>query len=362
MAKRTIYVREEDEAVFDKLAGAGNLSALIARAVKADLQSGESSSEPSGGAAEVYSEGHRFEFSVEPQGSKKKPESLVSLMQVDPLTVEVGRGLLSLVDPARGSPLLELITPLRRQIALTWGVTLPGIRFRDDLKISATAYVIRFRDVKVGGGELVLKGGAEPTGGVGDHLRQVVQAHLAELLALEEARALIDTIRKSHPTVVDAVIPSRLSLVQLWQLLRGLLREQVSIRDLPAILESILLGQEVPFSLDSSLESARLAIRRQIYSQYTDKDGVLAHLALDPGLEASLRRGPSEESRSAILEEAQRHAQADSRLVLVTAPDLRALVRDVLLPVLPSAAVLSSKEVAGVNLRSVGRIAVAAPS
>ncbi|MHB2020564.1 MAG: FHIPEP family type III secretion protein [Candidatus Xenobia bacterium] len=278
MPKRTIYVRDEDEAIFDKLAEQGSLSAVIARAVK----------------------GEQVEFTVEkPDGPARGNTTLAGLMQMDPLVLELGRDLVPLVDPQQGAPLLEKVTAVRRRLALDLGFVMCGVRFRDDKDLPPNEYVIRVRNREAGRFELQpgrflavgskvsrLKGKRTTvpwTGHTGvwleqgedaegvtvldtasaaiAHLEFLAREHIVALLGLQEVDLLLAPLRKTHPALVSAAIPEVVTMVQLWQLLRALLHEHVSIRDLVQILETILLGPR-PYSHQKALDLCRAALTR----------------------------------------------------------------------------------------------------
>ncbi|HEY4003289.1 MAG TPA: FHIPEP family type III secretion protein, partial [Candidatus Xenobia bacterium] len=288
MPKRTIYVRDEDVALFDKVAEEGSLSAVIARAVKADRGEAPAPSDTDPKTVrseEVFTPGRFIEFSVEKEEPKeKKPVAVVELLDVDPFSVEVGKGLLSLVDPKQGAKLLERITAVRRHMAVKLGIILPGVRFRDNLKLRPNEYHLRLRDGLVATGVVELnhfltlpkdgvlpdvpgkaafdpvlecpalwvkpdvrptldEGGFmvfDPISVIASHLTQVIERNAASFLGLPETEVLLGRLRKTHAVLINAAMPDTISLVQLWRLLRMLLRERVSIRDLVVILETIL--------------------------------------------------------------------------------------------------------------------------
>jgi hypothetical protein len=236
----------------------------------------------------------------------RKPESVVSLMQVDDLTVEVGRGLLGLVDPNQGAKLLERVTGIRRQLALTCGFVLPGVRFRDNLQIEVNHYVISIRGLEKARGMVMvnhflaigpeaklseLRGTlvADPTYGesakwispeqradaerlgvmifdpvsvVATQLTTVLSENAAEILTFN---ACLDLFKQtSLAALLDELEMRELDRVRLWKLLRELLRQQVSIRDLTRILEGLILDAYQGASDEELVELARMAVRDSI--------------------------------------------------------------------------------------------------
>lgn len=383
MAKRTIYVREEDQALFDKLAEEGNLSAIIARAVKAEQ--GESVA-PRPLHREFALHGHMLEFSVAPD---EKPGAMIQqIMQVDPLTIVVGSGLLPFVDPAQGAALLERIGSVRRHVALELGFVMSGVRLRDNLQLRAGEYSIRVREVEAGRGELKpgmwlavgsanrplpksLKGvrTTDPTYNlpaiwvaseqreqaesaglhvfdcvsvIATHLTHTVRRYAPTLLGLQEAQALLDQLQKTHPTLIEHAVSEEFNLVDWWHVFRRLLREQVSIRDLPLILESALSLPAAQRTVESVVTRAREALSRSLCAEYTDAKGDMYVYEL-----------PEDWDVHASLEELRRLEQSERVPIVLTDSRSRAAVWDALSPLLPNVVVLSRQEIPpGVQLKS----------
>src|SRR5690606_18557044 len=209
---------------------------------------------------------------MEPAGPQPTPEEdLAQLLQVDPMELEIGYSLIPLVDENSPSNLLRRITLIRRQIAMDLGIIVPSIRIHDNLELQPNEYRIKIRDVGVGSGTLypdrlmamdpgtvteTVDGimGVEPAFGLpavwiqpGDreladrrgytivdpgsviatHLTEVIRTHAAELLTRQDVQSLLDSVRAEHPTVVEELIPNLLSVGEIQQVLRNLLREGV---------------------------------------------------------------------------------------------------------------------------------------
>lgn len=404
MARRTIYVRDEDESLFDTLAQSGNLSAVIARAVKAE----HAAEKPAPGSdlqslTLFQKEGGRLlSFSVDPPEDAVRPSSVVYLMQVDPLTLEVGKDLLHLFDPQRGAVLLERVTSIRRHIAVECGFVLPGIRFRDNLQLKPNGYRICVREVEVARGEIEvgsllavgtaakssrLKGmkTVDPTYGmpglwirpdqkedaveagllvfneesvIATHLTEVVRVHADEILGYEETEALIDQLRKTHARLLAAVIPAYITMEMLWQVLQGLLRERVCIRDLTAILEGMLARGAALRDVNDGIETARLALRRQICREYTNREGEISVLTLDPDFETRLMtESPSVDDVQLVSEEVARLNSPEAIAILLCEPASRPRVRDIIRRSADTAVVLSRAEIIrGTRLKILGTI------
>ena len=334
------------------------------------------------------------------------PEDVSPLLQVDVLELEVGYGLLHLVDPSQGGDLLERIRSIRRQVALEMGVVVPPIRIRDNLQLRPNEYMILIKGIEVarselkeghylamnpGIGEEGLDGipTREPAFGlealwiredlreeaqirgytvvdhstvVATHLTEIIKRNAHELLGRQETQNLLDMVKEQAPALVEELVPNLLPLGTVQKVLQNLLRERVSIRDLRTILET--LADYAPSTKDPELltEYVRAAMRRAITKQYQDEDGKLPVIVLDHQLEellsgavqrtdhgAFLSLGPGLAQR--VLAALSRAAEAVSLQnlvpVVLTTPGLRLPLRKLTERVLPSVAVLSHNEVEG---------------
>ncbi|WP_182188477.1 flagellar biosynthesis protein FlhA [Pectinatus frisingensis] len=258
----------------------------------------------------------------------KKPENVISLLQVDPMELEIGYSLIPLVDTAQGGDLLERIVMIRRQCALELGLVVPTIRIRDNIQIKPNAYIIKLRGIEIAKGELLLdhylamNSGTvveeidgikttEPAFGLpaiwvteaqreqaelngytvvdavsvlATHLTEVIKAHADEILSRQETQNLIDNIKKTSPSVVEEVVPDLLSVGEIQKVLANLLHERVSIRDMATILEVLSDYAKMTKDTDVLTEYVRHALARQITSQYV-QNNTLPCVSLDPGLE-----------------------------------------------------------------------------
>ena len=213
----------------------------------------------------------------------RSPESVINLLQVDPIEFEFGYGLIPLADAQQGGDLLDRIIMIRRQCALELGLVVPVIRIRDNIQLKPNEYIIKIKGNTVGGGELLLnhylamspgyddesisgietlepafglpalwidevtKERAElagytvvdPPSVVATHLTELIKKHAHELIGRQETRTLIDNLRESYPVLVDELIPSVLSVGDIQKVLAKLLREKISVRDLVTIFETL---------------------------------------------------------------------------------------------------------------------------
>ena len=334
------------------------------------------------------------------------PEDVTPLLQVDVLELEVGYGLLHLVDPAQGGDLLDRIRSIRRQIALEMGVVVPPIRIRDNLQLRPNEYMILIKGIEVARGELreghylamnpglgdeTLEGipTREPAFGlealwireelrdeaqikgytvvdhstvVATHLTEIIKRNAHELLGRQETQNLLDVVKEQAPALVEELVPNLLPLGTIQKVLQNLLRERVSIRDLRTILET--LADYAPVTKDPELltEYVRAALRRAITKQYQDADGKLPVIVLDHKLEEMLGAAVQRTEQGVFLslnpEVAQRVLAALGRAaeaatfenlvpVVLTSPGLRLALRKLAERVLPGLVVLSHNEVEG---------------
>lgn len=346
----------------------------------------------------------------------KKPESVVQMMQVDPISLEVGRGLLSLVDPNQGAKLLERVTSIRRHIALELGIVLPGVRFRDNLQLKPNGYVIKIKEIDVANGEVMvnqylaigpedklrslrgtptvdptygmpgvwispeLRGEAErlgcmlfdPVSVIATQLTEVVRTHAGELLGRQEVQALVDTVKKTHPAVIKELIPDQLSLGEVQRVLQNLVRERVSIRDLVTILETIADNVHVTKDGEILTECVRVALSRVICKEYVNNEGIINVLTLDPKIEEivshSIQRTEmgsflaldpeiGQQILTAVGEQMNVLNDRGLQPILLCAPQIRPSLKKLTDRSFPSLVVLSWNEIAPrVQVNSVGMV------
>ncbi|HLT21756.1 MAG TPA: flagellar biosynthesis protein FlhA [Thermomicrobiales bacterium] len=354
---------------------------------------------------------------MEPAGPQPTPEEdLAQLLQVDPMELEIGYSLIPLVDENSPSNLLRRITLIRRQIAMDLGIIVPSIRIHDNLELQPNEYRIKIRDVEVGSGTLypdrlmamdpgtvteTVDGimGVEPAFGLpavwiqpGDreladrrgytivdpgsviatHLTEVIRTHAAELLTRQDVQSLLDSVRAEHPTVVEELIPNLLSVGEIQQVLRNLLREGVSIRDLVTILETLGNAARQHRDLNQLTEQVRQALAASISRRMAEPDGNLYVMTLSPDISQSLmgsvqqtESGPAlfldpetlQRTLQSIGEQAEAMAGQGHRPILLTPGNIRAALRRLIERSLPNVSVLSFQEISPqVDVHSVGMV------
>ena len=341
---------------------------------------------------------------AEEEAKPQEPEVVHSLLSVDMLEIEVGYGLITLVDTAQGGDLLERIKSIRRQCALELGVVIPPIRIRDNLQLKPNQYSILIKGVEAASGEVmpgyylamnpgIVEGALEgiqtkepafglpavwiddrtrerasmlgytvvdPSTVVATHLTEVIKSNAADLLGRQDVQGLLDNLAKTYPKVVEELVPNYLTLGGVQKVLQNLLRERVSIRDLLSILEALADAASYTKDIDALTEYTRLSIGRSLCKQYQGSDGKIYLFTLDPEVEGAIAEAihPSDQGHYLALEPklAQRVIKALSTAsdntvsaghqpVLLCSPRVRPHVRRLVERFIPSLAVLSHSEI-----------------
>jgi flagellar biosynthesis protein FlhA len=328
-------------------------------------------------------------------------ESLEGLLKVEPLAVEVGLGLVQLVEGGQNSPLLRRIASIRRQLATELGYILPPVRVTDNLTLKAREYLFSLKGVEIARFELMhgcelaihsdekseaIEGIAtrEPAFGIaavwiapenaekarkagytivdtisilGTHLGEVVRRYAHELFSRQDAKAVLDRVAEDNPRLVEDLVPKLLTLAVVQKVLQNLLRERVSIRDAASILEA--LGEAAPITKSTVLltEYVRQAIRRQVVKPLIDAAGDLTAHFLDPAMEQVIESAVEHAENSSHLNLApQRIRDIQERIkkccgpletpgVLLTSSGSRYFVRQITESIIPNLTVLSHNEI-----------------
>ncbi|MDR9757540.1 MAG: flagellar biosynthesis protein FlhA [Thermacetogeniaceae bacterium] len=346
----------------------------------------------------------------------KKPEHVFSLVQVDPLEVELGYNLLPLVDEKQEGDLLDRIVLIRRQIALDFGFIVPPIRLRDNMQLSPNDYVIKVKGVEVGKGNLVLnhclvlgpdvqekmegikttdptfglpalwipvsrKEEAELTGYtvvdtisvLATHLTEIIKKYAHEILSRQDVQNLLDHTKKTSPAVVNELYPELLNLGEIQKVLGNLLREGVAIRDLVTILEALSDAARVTKVPELLTEYVRQSMGRQIVAPYL-VDYKLFVLTLDPELDQVIKDGIQQTEQGSFLAlEPQTTQKLLSRLVdwtgrvmnaghqpvVLCSPVVRFHLKRLTEKMIPNLIVLSYNEILpDINVESLGMVSI----
>ncbi len=356
--------------------------------------------------------------SVAKAASAPAPERIEKHLSPDPMELNVGFGLIKLVDRNQGGDLLDRITNLRRQIAQEIGIVVPPIRIRDDIQLQPNEFEVKLRGLRIGLGDVMpgqlmaIDGGAvteriggvetkepafglpalwiddarrhdaqhrgytvvEPSSVVATYLTEMIRRHADELVTRNEVNRLLDHLKERSPKLVEEVIPSVLKPGEVQRVLQSLLRERVPVRDFEAILEAI--ADIAPRTRDPEIltEYARNAISRTLCHQHKGDDGRLHCITLEPSVEQMIAKAlersehgttltlpPKMQSRivAAITAEVEKATTAlrGRNPVLLVPPQIRLWVRRMLEVRLPVVSVLSFNEVVrGFEVESHGMV------
>lgn len=349
-------------------------------------------------------------------------ENLASLLKIDELTLEIGFQLIPLVDEKQGGPMLNRVRALRRHLATELGFIVPSVHITDNLRLKPREYVVSLRGVEIarwqteqncllavnadpkarplpgvetrepafgvnarwiqpGLEEQALAAGysvVDQTTVIGTHLGELIRRHAHELLGRQEVKRLLDSINESHPKLVEELVPKLLSLGEVQRVLQQLLREQVSIRDLGTILESLVEAAQQSKSLVYLVEAVRQSLGRGLVHSLLDSEGSLKVLTLEQKVEnelvgtfdpqsASLLLGDGARSGGMPTDFLRRLVDSVKRLtggapgsalpVLLCPSPARYHVRRWLEPFLPKVTVLSPVEIPPeVRVKSIGTV------
>jgi flagellar biosynthesis protein FlhA len=293
-----------------------------------------------GGGQLIHRSAKKKEAAEAASGAKsasntQQPEDINRLLRVDPISLEIGYGLIQLADTEHGGDLLSRVTLLRRQIATDLGIIVPVIRIRDDLALPADTYVVRLRGVEVARGEvranrlMAMNPGTvdeanaaidglpavepafglparwigpedrehaeilgytvvDPTSVITTHLSEIIRLQAPSILSRQDVQSLLDGVKTEHPTLVNELVPELLGIGDVQKVLQHLLGERISIRDLVTILEALADSARITRDPDMLGERARQALGRAISRQNIGFDGRLSVFTLSPAWQQSL--------------------------------------------------------------------------
>jgi flagellar biosynthesis protein FlhA len=351
---------------------------------------------------------------------KPAPEKLESLLPIDLLELEVGYGLINIVDVDQSGDLLERITNIRKQFALDLGIVIPPLRIRDNLELKPGDYQVLLKGVQIGSGSLMVGNllamdpgnVAEPVSGIptkepafgldaiwitpkqkeeatyagytvvdlstviATHLTELIRSSAHELLGRQELQSLLDALKQTAPKVVEDVVPSQLPLGTVLKVMRNLLKESVSVRDLRTILEA--LADVAPSQKDPTLltEHVRGALARTITKKLVGSDGQIQLLTLDRSIEETIAAGiiQTDQGQQLSLDpefvraliqklniQAMELANQTSQAVVLCSPLIRHHLKSLVDRFVPNIVVLSHNEItANVNVKAFGTVTLSA--
>ena len=353
---------------------------------------------------------------VEAKQAKKAPESVEHLLLLDPMELEVGYGIIPMVDREQNGELLDRIRSMRRQFAMEMGMVIPPIHIRDNLNLKASEYRILIKGVEVGQFELMVNhlmamdpGAAvqkvdgvpcrEPafdlpavwipekkqeeakyagytvvdnTAIIATHLTEVIRRHADELLGRQEVQNLLDNLSRTHPKAVEELTPALLTLGAIQKVLQNLLREGVTIRDLLTIVEALADYATVTKDPDVLTEYVRQRLARAIVTNHIPEDGVLSVLTLEQDVEEVLLNSVQHTEHGSYLsvdpavadtimnsvnKESERAVASGYEPIIVCSPQLRRHFRRMVEQFAPSLMVLSHSELLNnVKFKSLGKV------
>ncbi len=365
----------------------------------------------------------RETVATEEAETKKPPaERIEDYLTTDPMEVEIGAGLIRLADPKRGGDLLERVQRVRQNVAAEIGIIMPKVRIRDNMRLEPNTYRIKIADMVVAQGDaqpgmMLAMDSGMTTGKIGGipvkepafgtqaywidpaardnaemlgytvvesvsvlatHLTEVVRKHAEEILTRDAAKHLIDELKKTQPAAVEELIPGQMKLAEVQQILQMLLREQIPIRQLAPILET--LGDNASRTKDPVLltEFVRHRLARTICTRYRDKQNRLFVVTLDPALEDRIRAGlehterglfvrmspPAVDATCRVLaKEVEKLTQTGHPPIALVSPQIRAGLKQLTASQLPRLIVLSYNEITrDTQIESMGMISDALPS
>jgi flagellar biosynthesis protein FlhA len=343
-------------------------------------------------------------------------EPISTALQIDTIRLELGYGLLSLINSERGQRLTDQIKALRRQLATELGFVLPSVRIQDNLQLSANNYAVRIKEIEAGQGELrpnmilvmdprgekiALAGEetVEPTFGlpamwidpnlreealfrgytvvdpatvITTHLTEIVKENMPDLLSNAETQKLLDELPKEHQKMIADMVPTQISVGGIQRVLQSLLSERISIRDLPTILEGISEACGYTRNISAITEHVRARLARQISDAAADAGGIIPLVTLSPaweqafaealagdGEDRQLAMAPSrlQQFIAAVRQTFERHAMLGETPALLTSPAIRPYVRTIIERFRPSTLVLSQNEIhARAKIKTLGQL------
>ena len=223
----------------------------------------------------------------------RKPENVVSLLQVDPIELEFGYGIIPLADVNQGGDLLDRVVMIRRQIALELGTVVPIIRLRDNIQLNPNQYIIKIKGIQVTEGEILF-----------DHymaMTEVIRSHIAEFLTRQDVQNLVDNLKENNPALVDELVPKLLGLGEIQKVLQNLLAEGISIRDLLTIFETLADHAATTRDTDVLTEYVRQSLKRAISSKYFPANETTSVITLDPKVEQDIMGSVKQTEQGAYL-------------------------------------------------------------
>ncbi len=349
----------------------------------------------------------------------RKPESVVSLLQVDAIELEFGYGIIPLADANQGGDLLDRVVMIRRHIALELGTVVPMIRLRDNIQLNPNQYIIKIKGIQVSDGEILfdhymaMNPGyveeeitgiptfepsfhlpavwiteaqreraeslgytvVDPPSIIATHLTEVIKSHLAELLTRQDVQNLVNNVKENNPTLIEELIPKLLNVGEVQKVLQNLLSEGISIRDLVTIFETLADHAAVTRDTDVLTEYVRQSLKRAISSKYFPANETTSVVTLDPKAEQEIMNSVKQTEQGAYLtltpektksimksveEQVGKLESLGKSPIIITSPIVRAYFKRLTQDYFKDLVVVSYNEVeSNVELQSVGMVTCA---
>ncbi len=347
----------------------------------------------------------------------RKPENVISLLNVDPILLIFGYGLIPLVDNNQGGDLLDRVVMIRRQIALELGAVVPIIRLRDDIKLAPNQYKILIKGVEVAEGDILFDhymamnpgyveeeiDGIEtiepylglpalwitetqreraealgytvvdPPAIIATHLTEIIRGHLSDLLSRQDVQTLIDNVKENNPVLIDELVPKLLGIGEIQKVLGNLLKEGISIRDLVTILETLADYAQITRDTDMLTEYVRQALKRSISQKYFG-DGPNKVITLDPQLEQEIMQSVQHSEQGSFIAldpettqrifnslnvELSKLTSLGIQPIILTSPIVRVYFKKLVEQIAPDLVVISYNEVEPTSeIQSIGMVGI----
>jgi flagellar biosynthesis protein FlhA len=346
----------------------------------------------------------------------RKPENVTSLLQVDPIELEFGYGIIPLADANQGGDLLDRVVMIRRQIAIELGTVVPIIRLRDNIQLNPNQYIIKIKGIQVSEGEIlfdhymamnpgyveeeitgiptfepsfhlpaiwITEGQREraeslgytvvdPPSIIATHLTEVVRSHIAELLTRQDTQNLINNLKENNPTLVEELVPKLMGVGDIQKVLQNLLEEGISIRDLLTIFETLADHAATTHDPDILTEYARQSLKRAISNKYFSGNDTSSVVTLDPAVEHEIMGAVKQTEQGAYLtlapdrirkivdsvkQEVEKLENMGKMPIIITSPIVRIYFKKMINDYVKDLTVVSYNEIeSNVELQSVGMV------
>lgn len=275
----------------------------------------------------------------------RQPENVNSLLQVDPIELEFGYGIIPLADVNQGGDLLDRVVMIRRQVALELGTIVPIIRLRDNIQLNPNQYIIKVKGIQVSEGEILfdhymaMNPGfveeeitgiptfepsfhlpaiwitesqreraesmgytvVDPPSIIATHLTEIIRQYISELLTRQDVQNLVNNLKESNPTLVEELVPKLLGIGEIQKVLQNLLKEGISIRDLLSIFETLADYAQTTRDTDILTEYVRQSLKRAISSKFFPMNETTSVVTLDPKIEQEIMGSVKQSEQGAYL-------------------------------------------------------------